>query len=344
MLPSDEPDGRRPDGKPDGRRPDGEPHDDADRWGGGLAAKGRSGFVSVVGRPNVGKSTLVNHMVGTKVSIMSPRPNTTRRPVRGVLHTPGAQAVFVDTPGLHRPKTALGRRLNDHVADALDDLDVVVAVVDATAPVGPGDRLVLNRALVAVGAGAPHDGSTSGPRPDRCVLVAVNKIDSASQGQTLHRLAEVDAVVRGVTGPEHLVEIFPVSAASGRGVAALVAAVIDRLPEGPQYFPDTMTSDVDEVFWVAELVREQLLHATRQELPHAIACRVTEWEWPRVRVEIVVERPSQRAIVIGHGGSTLKQVGTEVRRQLPAGAYLELHVVVDKHWQQRPDSIERLGY
>jgi len=303
----------------------------------------RSGFVSVVGRPNVGKSTLVNRIIGTKVSIMSPRPNTTRRPVRGVLHAPGAQAVFVDTPGLHRPKTALGRHLNDHVAEALADVDVVVAVVDATAPVGPGDRLVLQRSLLAAGSTSEGDVS-AGQRPEHRVVVVVNKADVASEGQTLHRLAEAEAVVRDVVGPDHEVELFPVSSVSGRGIDALVAAVLDRLPAGPAYFPETMTSDVDEVFWVAELVREQLLHATRDELPHAIACRVTEWEWPRVRVEILVERSSQKAIVIGHGGSTLKQVGIAVREQLPPGAYVELHVVVDKHWQQRPDIIERLGY
>lgn len=295
--------------------------------GGGL---GRSGFTSVVGRPNVGKSTLVNQLVGVKVSITSSRPNTTRRPTRGVLHAPGAQVVFVDTPGLHRPKTALGRRLNDHVASALADVDVVVAVVDATAAIGPGDRLVLERAVAAL--------------PAHQVLVAVNKVDAASSGQVLHQLSAAEIVVRQVLGADHAVELFPVSAATGRGVDALAHAVLDRLPEGPAYFPHDMVSDTDETFWLAELVREQLLRVTRDELPHAIACRVVEQQWPRVRIEIVVERPSQRAIVIGHRGSVLKRVGTAVRAQLPPGAYVELHVVVDEHWQQRPDAIERFGY
>lgn len=290
----------------------------------------RSGFVSVVGRPNVGKSTLVNQLVGAKVSITSPRPNTTRRPTRGVLHAPGAQAVFVDTPGLHRPKTALGHRLNDHVASALADVDVVVAVVDATAAIGPGDRLVLERAASAL--------------PARQVLVAVNKVDAASSGQVLHQLSEAEIVVRQVLGADHEVELFPVSAATGKGVDALARAVLERLPEGPAYFPCDMVSDTDETFWLAELVREQLLRVARDELPHAIACRVVEHQWPRVRIEIVVERPSQRAIVIGHEGSVLKRVGTAVRAQLPPGAYVELHVVVDERWQQRPDAIERFGY
>jgi len=322
----------------------------------------RSGFVSVVGRPNVGKSTLVNAMVGTKVTITSPRPNTTRRPVRGVLHRPGAQAVFVDTPGLHRPRTALGQRLNDHVAEALADLDVVVAVVDATAPVGPGDRLVLQRAVLACGVpsgpadhgGRPAAGEASdvGGADDLLaavhgtdkLLVAVNKVDVARRAQVLERLAQVDEVVRQLAGDDHRVELYPVAATTGEGVGELVDAVLRRLPPGPPYFPPTMTSDLAETFWVAELVREQLLVATRDELPHAIACRVVEWEWPRVRVEIVVERPSQKAIVIGRRGEVLKQVGIAVRRQLPRGVYLELHVVVESHWQRRMEMIERLGY
>jgi len=281
----------------------------------------RSGFVTVIGRPNVGKSTLVNRILGTKVTITSPRPNTTRRAVRGVLHRPGAQAVFVDTPGLHRPKTALGRRLNENVADALDDVDLVVAVLDATAPVGPGDRLVLERA----GAGP-------------AVIVAVNKVDVASPDEVLAQLAKAHEALGGEG------EYFGVSAVTGQGVDALVEEILGRLPEGPPYYPEEMVHDVPEAFWVAELVREQLLVHLRDELPHSVACRVTEWEWPRVRVEIIVERESQKGMVIGPRGERLKEVGTAVRAQLPPGAYIELHVRVQKHWQQRPDEVERLGY
>lgn len=307
-----------------------------------------AGFVSVIGRPNVGKSTLVNRIVGQKVSITSPRPNTTRRAVRGVLHRPGVQAVFVDTPGLHRPRTALGERLNEHVAEALADLDVVVAVVDATGPVGPGDRLVLERAVRAVattgGPSVAGDGSTAGGPSAAAALVVVAKIDAAGRARTLERLTEVDAVLRAELGDGHPVELFPLSSRTGRGVEALVEAVVQRLPPGPPYFPPDMVHDLPEAFMVAELVREQLLRATREELPHAIACRVVEWDGPRIRVEVVVERESQKAIVIGRGGSVLKAVGSAARRQLPPGAYLELHVVVDRRWQQRPDAIERLGY
>ena len=315
----------------------------------------QSGFVAVVGRPNVGKSTLVNCILGQKVTITSPRPNTTRRALRGVLHRPECQAVFVDTPGLHRPRTALGQRLNEHVGHALDDVDVVVAVLEATEPVGPGDRLVLMRASDA--CRRPEGAGTAGELAG--LLVAVNKVDRATRAQVLERLAEASAVLEG--GPsgeagddidgappgeavDRGVEYFPVSAATGQGVDQLLDAVLARLPQGPPYFPEDTVSDQPEAFRVAELVREQLLARVREELPHAIACRVTEWEWPRIRVEIVVERQSQKAIVIGAAGSVLKAVGTAVRSQLPPGAFLELHVRVDPHWQQRTDAIERLGY
>jgi GTP-binding protein Era len=299
----------------------------------------RSGFVTVVGRPNVGKSTLVNRILGTKVTITSPRPNTTRRAVRGVLHRPGLQAVFVDTPGLHRPRTALGTRLNEQVAEALDDIDVVVPVLDATGPIGPGDRFVLERAA-ATCKGQAASGSTGSLSR---VLVVVNKVDRATKAQILERLNGAHRVLEG-EGADAGVEYFPVSALSGKGIETLVDAVLARLPAGPPYFPEGMVTDVPEAFWVAELVREQLLAHVREELPHSIACRVTEWEWPRVRIEIIVERESQKGMVIGKGGAMLKDVGTAVRAQLPPGAFVELRVRVEKHWQQRPDMIERLGY
>jgi len=317
----------------------------------------RSGFVTVVGRPNVGKSTLINRVLGTKVTITSPRPNTTRRSVRGVLHRPGFQAVFVDTPGLHRPRTALGRRLNEQIGEALDDVDVVVPVIDATASIGPGDRLVLQRAAVSSRAATA---TPAGPGDLSRLLLVVNKVDKASPGQVLRQLAEAqrvledtgrgdeaqdgDAVPTPEPAPDSGAQYFPLSAASGKGVDALLTAVLELLPEGPPYFPEEMTSDVSEGFWVGELVREQLLATVREELPHSIACRVTEWEWPRIRVEILVERESQKGIVIGQGGLVLKAVGTAVREQLPPGAFVELFVRVEKRWQQRPETIERLGY
>jgi GTP-binding protein Era len=299
----------------------------------------RSGFVAILGRPNVGKSTLLNAIVGTKVSITSSRPNTTRFGVRGVLHRDGAQAVFVDTPGLHRPKSALGGRLNERAVGTLRDVDVVVAVLDATAAVGPGDRMVLSSAVSALAA----------PDATGGLLVAVNKLDRARPNQLLERLIEaaeaVDALAEGgASAVVDAAEYFPVSAVSGEGVDGLVDAVLARLPEGPAYFPAEMVSDLPEAIAVAELVREQLLVRAREELPHSIACVVTEWEWPRIRCEILVERESQKGIVIGMGGEVLKSVGTAVRAQLDEGAYLELFVRVEPHWQQRSDSLDRLGY
>jgi GTP-binding protein Era len=315
----------------------------------------KSGFVAVVGRPNVGKSTLVNAMVGTKVSIVSSRPNTTRSQVRGVLDRPDAQIVFVDTPGLHKPKTALGTRMNESATSSLDDVDAVVAMVEATGAVGPGDRMVLGHSVRRVRAMARAAALTvelgsGGPdlvgRPT--LMVVVNKIDRVGGDGVLGHLtavsAAVDALAEEQGGDPVPVEYFPLSAASGQGVATLVDALVERMPYGPRYYPEGMVTDVAEAFWVADLVREELLARVADELPHSIACRVTEWEWPRVRCEILVERDSQKGIVIGKGGNTLKEVGTAVRSQMEPGAYLELFVRVEKRWQQREESLDRLGF
>jgi GTPase len=283
----------------------------------GSGTEFRSGFVSLVGRPNVGKSTLLNRILGHKVAIVSDKPQTTRHRIQGVLNRADAQVVFVDTPGIHKPRTALGQRLNVAAESAIGDVDVVVLVLDATQPLGRGDRWVADR--------VPAD-----------AVVVVNKVDIARPGDVLEQLraaAELD-----------LAEYFPLSARTGAGVAELVDHVVERLPPGPRLFPEDMVTDVPEAFRVAELVREQLLAVAREELPHSIATRVTEWDWPLIRCEILVERDSQKGIVIGHRGEVLKQVGTAVRSQLPDGAYLELHVKVDKDWQRRPAALDRLGF
>ncbi|HPB44856.1 MAG: GTPase Era [Microthrixaceae bacterium] len=279
----------------------------------------RSGFVSFVGRPNVGKSTLLNRILGRKVSIVSDKPQTTRHQIRGVLNRPDAQIVFVDTPGIHKPRTLMGERLNDAAIDAAGAkaVDVVCLLVDATARVGRGDAWVAER--------VPPD-----------AIVVVNKCDLASKDQVVEQLLRASDFERS--------EYFPVSAVTGEGVDALVDHLVSRLPEGPRWYPTDMVTDVEEAFWVAELVREKLLAVTRDELPHSIACRVTEWDWPRVRVEILVERESQKGIVIGKKGAVLKQVGIDARREMPEGTYLELHVKVDKDWQRRPKALDRLGY
>jgi GTP-binding protein Era len=291
----------------------------------------RSGFVAVIGRPNVGKSTLVNRMVGTKVSITSSKPNTTRHRILGVLHTSDAQAVFVDTPGLHRPRSALGERLNETAAGALAEVDLILALVDATAKIGPGDRAVLERSV------------RQGQRDEGKLIIVINKIDKAGPDQTLERLLEAKATAEGFGAPDSI-EYFPVSARTGKGVAALTSHIVSGLEEGPPFFPDDVVTDTPEALWVAELVREQLLAKTHDELPHSISCRVTEWEWPHIRVEIIVERDSQKGIVIGKGGEVLKAVGIAVRETLPEGAYLDLHVKVEKHWQDRKEMLDRLGY
>jgi len=277
----------------------------------------RSGFATLVGRPNVGKSTLLNQILGTKVSIVSDKPQTTRTQVRGVLNRADAQVVFVDTPGIHKPRTLLGERLNETASSSVGAVDVVCLVVDATQPIGRGDRFVA--ATVPTSA-----------------LLVLNKVDAAGRDDVLRQLA--------VAAEFDFAEYFPVSARTGDGVPELVDAIVARLPEGPQFYPPDTVTDVPEAFWVAELVREQLLAVMREEVPHSIACRVTEWDWPRIRCEILVERDSQKGIVIGKGGSVLKEVGTRVREQLAPGAFIELFVKVDKDWQHRAKALERLGY
>ncbi|MCC6183753.1 MAG: GTPase Era [Microthrixaceae bacterium] len=273
--------------------------------------------MTLVGRPNVGKSTLLNRILGQKVSIVSDKPQTTRHQIRGILTDDDTQIVFVDTPGIHRPRTLMGERLNDSASDALAGVDVVCLLFDATQKIGPGDRYIAER--------VPGD-----------AVVVLNKVDLAPRERVLEQLA--------LAAELDLASYFPVSARTGKGVDALVEHLRSLMPPGPRWYPDGEVTDLGEGFRVAELVREQLLAVTREELPHSIATRTTLYEWPRIRVEILVERESQKGMVIGKGGSVLKEVGTRVRRQLPDGAYLELFVKVDKDWQSRPGSLERLGY
>ena len=278
----------------------------------------RSGFITFVGRPNVGKSTLLNAVCGQKVSIVSDKPQTTRKRVRGIVNLEDAQLVFVDTPGLHKPVTALGKRVNATALESAEDVDVVCLVIDATMPFGKGDQWVAER--IEVGK----------------AVIVVNKVDAASKQAVLKQLVRASGLEASA--------YFPVSAKTGEGVPELLAHLASLLPEGPQYFPDGEISDIPEEEWVAELVREQLLAIFEDEMPYSIATRISEWEWPRVRCEIIVERESQKGMVIGKHGAILKEVGQRARAQMPEGAYLELFVKVDKDWQRKPDRIERLGY
>jgi len=297
-----------------------------------------SGFCAIIGRPNVGKSTLVNQVVGTKVTITSASPNTTRNAIRGILTEDDIQVIFVDTPGLHRPKTSLGNRLNQTAKASVDGVEVVVAVIEAGKEIGPGDRNVITTMLDSCR-------SSRGPQP----LVVVNKMDRtsreviAAQLMAAQQAVEAIAEEKGLTAVAERVEYFPVSAKTGEGTASFIAYVKTKMPEGEFLFPEEEVSDVPEAMWVAELVREQLVRKTKQELPHSIHCRVTEFEWPHITVEILVERESQKGMVIGKGGQLLKDVGIAARRQLPEGTYLELKVSVEPGWQKRDDVMDRFG-
>ncbi len=299
----------------------------------------RAGFVTVLGRPNVGKSTLVNRLAGTKVSITAASANTTRHAVRAIITADDVQVIVVDTPGLHRPRTTLGGRLNAVARGALDGVDGVVAVVDASAPLGPGDRAAIETMLRC-----GHDGG--GPS----LFLAVNKVDRpgreavAAQLFAASRLVEELAHSLDCDALVERVEYVAVSAKTGEGISTLLELLQSVMPESPFLYSSDEVSDVTEATWVAELVREQLVRKTFDELPHSIHCRVVAFEWPHVTVEILVERESQKGMVIGRGGQLLKDVGTAARRQLPEGMYLELRVRVEPSWQRRDDALDRFGY
>jgi len=289
-----------------------------------------SGFVAVIGRPNTGKSSLVNALVGRKVAIVSDKPQTTRRGMRAVLSSEDYQVVFTDTPGFHKPRTLLGSRLNQLVGEATRGVDAVVQVVDAAAGVGRGDASVFEGQL--------HD--FGGAK-----ICAVNKLDLVRNREEVPQLEAAAAL--GAWD-----EIVPVSAKTGRGVGVLLDLLIDGLPEGPPYYPtDTVTDQPLEVR-LAEIVREKALAVTRQEVPHSIAVVVEELEesesLTKIHASLIVERDSQKGIVIGRGGETLKTIGSrareEIERVLGHQAFLDLHVKVLKEWQRDPKALQRLGF
>jgi len=278
----------------------------------------RMGFVMLAGRPNVGKSTLLNSLCGRKLSIVSDKPQTTRHRVRGILNTEEAQIVFVDSPGIHKPKTALGERVNEQAYEAIADTDISCLVVPADEPFGTGDQWVANRLDMSR------------------TIVVVNKVDTVSRHRVLEQLARVAEL--GASA------YFPVSARTGQGLGPLIDELKNMLPEGQAMYPREMLTETTPEAWVAELVREVLLDLTHDELPYSIATRVTNVEDDVYRCEIVVERESQKGMVIGKGGSVLREIRRRVRKELPKGAGLELVVTVDKDWQHRPDRVQRLGY
>ena len=289
----------------------------------------RSGFIALAGRPNVGKSTLANHIVGAKVAIVSDKPQTTRRAIRGVASGPGWQLVLVDLPGVQRPRDALTSRMQQRVERELADADGCLLVVNAVQGVGPGDRFI---AELVRGAGVP-------------VTVAVNKIDRSDRARTaatLHDIAALDVAD----------EVFPVSARTGRGVGPLVEYLVSRLPEGPFYFAEDERSDQVLSVTLAELVREQVLARTREEVPHSVEVEISEILRPRadlVRIEAVVlaETESQKGILIGAGGRMIKAIGVAARkvieRELGTQVHLELSVRVRRNWRGDERVLDRLG-
>ncbi|GAA1989504.1 GTPase Era [Microbacterium pumilum] len=295
--------------------------------------EGRSGFVTFVGRPNVGKSTLTNALVGEKVAITSDKPQTTRRAIRGILNRPGGQLVIVDTPGLHKPRTLLGQRLNDLVEQVLGDVDVIGFCVPAIEKVGPGDKRIAE--------------SLDGYRRAKKVAI-VTKTDVASREQITDRLMEVDSL------REDWAAVIPLSALTEDRLDVLTDELLALLPVGPALYPDGVVTDESDEDRIAEMIREAALEGVRDELPHSIAVVVQEIraredsDLTDVFADIVVERDSQKAIIIGRKGSRLRDVGARARAGIEpligSRVYLSLHVRVAKEWQRDPKQLGRMGF
>lgn len=295
----------------------------------------RSGFVSFVGRPNTGKSTLTNALVGEKIAITSNRPQTTRHTIRGIVHRSDGQIIIVDTPGLHRPRTLLGERLNALVEDTYSDVDVIGMCFPAGEKIGPGDKWILGRVRELA--------------PKKPLVGIVTKIDAAPQQAVAEQLLAVSELL----GPE--AEVVPVSATSGQQVDIVGDVLVSQLPEGPQFYPDDAITDEPDETRIAELIREAALEGVRDELPHSIAVVIDEI-LPRegrndlldVHASLIVERESQKAIVIGKKGSRMREVGSRARQGiaelLGKKIFLDLHVKVLKDWQRDPKALGRLGF
>jgi GTP-binding protein Era len=294
----------------------------------------RSGFACFVGRPNAGKSTLTNALIGQKVAITSSRPQTTRHAIRGILHRPDAQLIVIDTPGLHKPRTLLGSRLNDIVRETWAEVDVIGFCVPADQPVGRGDEFIVSELR-----------SVAGRTP---ILGVVTKTDLARPEQVAERLTQLSGLME-------FADVVPCSAVDGFQVGLLADLLVGRLPEGPPLYPDGELTDEPEETLVAELVREAALEGVRDELPHSIAVVVQEMlphegrgDMIDVHATVYVERSSQKGIVIGHRGERLRAVGTAARRQIEAllgtKVYLDLHVTVAKDWQRDPRQLRKLGF
>ena len=294
----------------------------------------RSGFACFVGRPNAGKSTLTNALVGSKVAITSSKPQTTRHAIRGIVHRPDAQLIIVDTPGLHRPRTLLGQRLNDLVYETWAEVDVVGFCVPADQKVGPGDRFIAEQ-LAKVARRTP-------------VLGIITKTDLASKQQVAEQLLALQQVME-------FADLVPVSAVDSYQMDTLGDLLVGHLPEGPQLYPDGELTDEPEETLIAEMIREAALEGVRDELPHSLAVTIEEMNVREDREDLVdvhaivyVERQSQKSIVIGRKGERLREVGSQARqhiqRLLGSKIYLDLHVKVAKDWQRDPRQLRKLGF
>ena len=303
----------------------------------------RSGFVAVVGRPNVGKSTLMNALVGRPIAIASSRPETTRKAIRGIMTRPEAQVVLVDTPGIHRPRTLLGQRLNDVVEASLSDVDAIAFLLPADQAIGPGDRRILSR-LRSDFARKDKDGKWTWRKP---LIAVVTKIDQLSKGQLVDKLLEIGTFA-------DFSQIVPVSALEADNVDEVAQVLIDAMPEGPQLYPDDQLTEERPEDMIAELVRGAYLEELNDELPHSLAVRVESVEpdpeggRDTVHIGIYVERDSQKPIVIGRGAEHLvrvkKKLRTAVNRTMGRKVRLDLHVKVARNWQTDPKQLERLGF
>ena len=289
----------------------------------------RSGFVPVLGRSNVGKSTLLNRLVGQKISIVSPVPQTTRNRIQAILTVPErGQIVFLDTPGIHKPHTRMNRRMVAVALESLNEIDVVLYMIDASAGIGRGDRFVLERLR-----------DVQAP-----VILLLNKVDQLRKQRLL-------PMIGALSREREFQDVIPVSALDGTQCDVVVERVLAALPEGPPYFPEDAVTDRPERFLAAELVRERVLHHTREEVPHVVAVRIEEYvEQPdlvRISATILVEREGQKGILIGRAGEMLKRVGTEARleleRMLASKVFLELWVKVEPDWRQNPRTLDELG-
>jgi GTPase len=299
----------------------------------------RSGFVCLVGRPNTGKSTLTNALVGSKVAITSSRPQTTRHTIRGIVHRKDFQIILVDTPGLHRPRTLLGKRLNDLVRDTYTEVDAIGLCIPADEAIGPGDRWIVEQIHSIA--------------PTTTLVVVVTKIDKVAKDKLAAQLAAVGELV-GITDGRQA-EIVPVSAVTGEQIDVLIDVLAAALPTGPAYYPDGELTDEPEEVLMAEFIREAALQGVREELPHSLAVVIDEVN-PRegrddlidVHAVLYVERDSQKGIVIGKAGARLREVGTAARGQieklLGTKVYLDLRVKVAKNWQRDPKQLGRLGF